>query len=182
MSVHGQTKRAKEIMTALCKVLCSLTRFRVFCDIAINEWKIFDSMRKNLPQPLSGADRGKLGIEEAHYKTGLGLISGVFFDLGAVLATFEAGCISAINDGFLRRALEKLTILMPHRHRYELNNDNGNGNGNDNDDNQCLEEIAACLHLISKLGSFTKMSAGKSKSKSKYKYKYKSENRFRDKR
>ena len=53
IEVHGHTTRAKEIMSALCRVLCGLTSFRAFCDIAINEWNIFDAMRKNLPQALS---------------------------------------------------------------------------------------------------------------------------------
>eukprot|EP00605_Chrysophyceae_sp_TOSAG23-4_P001687 GSChrysophyteH1.ASY1.ANO1.1853.1 assembled CDS len=182
--VFGDSSRTTKVLTALCDFLVALLRNDGrLTDKAITQWELFKSMRENLPLPLSGI--GDDGISEPRYREGLGRLPASFFDLASALCVGDAGKLLALNEGFLRRALENIVLLMPHREKGKDAHKKAAGptvlthcisqrSVNTHPIEQAKQEIAdniedavfyarkiaACMTLVAELGTFSSMAAG----------------------
>lgn len=144
----------KELLADSCKLLLKFTTTQAGVDNAVN-WKCIASLRIYLPSPLSGI--GELGNDEPAYKLGLEMIPADYFFLCANLCQIEQGKSNMLLDGFLRRALDKLSILC-----LLLENKNilkswstieMNGKPLPNP-SQTRIDCTSCLKLISKMANF----------------------------
>jgi len=149
-------------MDQLMLFLCQLTEIKAGADAACIQWELVDSLRVHLPHPLSGV--GDLGVEEERYKIGLGLLPPSYFELCAQLTKNNEGKIRLLLDGFLRRSLDKLTLLYS-----TLNSQNyfftwkSTSSASDMDSYEpsvIRKDIAACLKFIAKLANFHNSKAG----------------------
>jgi hypothetical protein len=98
----------KELLADACKLLLKFTATQIGVDNAVN-WKCVSSLRSHLPAPLSGI--GELGNDEPAYKLGLEMLPADYFFVCANLCQIEQGRSNMLLDGFLRRALDKISIL-----------------------------------------------------------------------
>jgi hypothetical protein len=153
---HGKTERMFEILNELCSLLSRLTVPRIGTYTAINDWKIVDALKVNLPAPLSSV--GELGVRDILYQTGLGALPASYFIICANLCQMEVFKVIALNEGFLRRALEKVTLLAPiledstefnQRVEASRRGDNCPVSGRRTDVCACLQLIAACANYQS---------------------------------
>lgn len=80
-------------------------------DTAFNVWEITSALRVHLPAPLSGMPFQSPDNEL--YRQGLGRLSTSYFKVCANLGQIQKGRIALMTEGYLRRAIEKLTILQP---------------------------------------------------------------------
>jgi len=171
--VFGSTPRAQAILTALCDFLTVvLGRSRHVVDLAITQWKIFAALRDNLPMPLSTIDIN--AIDSSEFLSGLYMIPASFFTLVSTMCQYDVGRALAINDGILKRALEIVTVLMPHRARGATKagglpkrppklegRDLNSIDVEENDDGtKFAKKIASCLSLIAELGTFADSGSG----------------------
>jgi len=171
--VFGSTPRAQVILTALCDFLTVvLQKSRHVVDLAITQWNIFAALRDNLPVPLS--DISINAIDSIEFKSGLYMIPASYFNLVSMMCQYDAGKALALNEGILKRALEIVIVLMPHRARGATKaaglpmrppllegRDLKSIDMNENDDGtKFAKKIAACLSLIANLGTFAASGSG----------------------
>jgi hypothetical protein len=100
-----------EILDEMCKLLDMLTIPKEGAHTAIHDWKIVDALRVHLPGPLSGV--GRLGVRDILYVNGIGALPASYFNVCTNLSQMDTFKITALNDGFLRRALEKVMLVSP---------------------------------------------------------------------
>jgi hypothetical protein len=111
ITIYGKTERMLEIFDEICKLLDMLTIPKEGAHMAIHDWKIVEALRVHLPSPLSGV--GVLGVKDILYVTGIGALPASFFNVCTNLSQMDTFKIIALNDGFLRRALEKVMLVAP---------------------------------------------------------------------
>ena len=100
-----------QVLESCCAVLEEVSGSEVGAAAVSAKWGSGDALKEHLPPPLSGV--GELGIEEENYIIGLKRMSPSLFRLLANLGLTDRGLADCLSDGFLRRALDKFSILYP---------------------------------------------------------------------
>jgi hypothetical protein len=104
--------RIRQVLHVLCKLLAKLTSVSVGVDEGIRSWKIIATLRLHLPPTLAAADP-RVTVGTIEFETGIGMLSEYYYDVLANLCIINVGRTSVLEDGFLRRALETIRILLP---------------------------------------------------------------------
>ena len=109
----GVTEKMRTFLDSMCTVLICMTGSQSVAADAMLHWGLIAALTEHLPPPLSGlAGEPGYKIRELSYQVGLGYLPASYFDVMTSLCKLERGKIEALNGGFLRRALDKVTILQ----------------------------------------------------------------------
>jgi hypothetical protein len=175
--VHKRSAAVVEIFSLACDFLCQVCATLEAATIAIQEWKIFDSLRIYLPTPLSGilpleeseantfahypsldsAEsaaqleylRRKAQIEE--YKVGLMDLPVSFFTLLANLCKIGEGKALTFSEGYVRRTLDRLSILNA---KFIKNSARYTRNKHSEEWRKVSAQINSCLYLITHAANY----------------------------
>lgn len=104
--------RTREVLHVMCRLLAKLTSVPLGVDEGIRVWKIVPALRQHLPPTLAAADPS-VTVGTIQFETGMGMLSEYYYDVLANLCIINQGRTSVLQDGFLRRALETIRILLP---------------------------------------------------------------------
>ena len=110
-NVYGKAAKTFDILESLCSLLTRLTVPLPGADSAINSWGVLAALRVHMPNPISGMP--SQAIDDDLYRQGLGRLSASYFELCSNLCQTDQGREAMLTDGYLRRAMEKLTIIQP---------------------------------------------------------------------
>jgi len=164
----------------LCSILVNITTPIAITAEAVTNWKIVAALREHLPPPLTAI--GEKGADDELYARGLGQMPSSLFDLLTNLTRVDKGKMDCLSDGFLRRALDKFTLLFP---KLCIGGGGGRrsvvGSTNDEHEKEAAEvveeekevlnvgdlekhrqEASCCLALIAKCANFTNFMYGSS--------------------
>jgi len=162
IKIYGKTERMLEILDEICKLLDMLTIPKEGAHMAIHDWKIVDALRVHLPGPLSGV--GILGVKDILYVTGIGALPASFFSVCRNLSQMDTFKIIALNDGFLRRALEKVMLVAPLiKHNFSNNSvrsERSTDRGNSLSKSTHRVDIRTCLQFITMCANFQNENCG----------------------
>lgn len=155
--------------------MCCATSPKSGAYIAIHEWNILNAICIYLPTPLSGLiiDNSNSSINSSgsneEYKMSLEDLPASFFELCANLCQIEEGKAHCFADGYLRRALDKLSIIHVHfmdwwrkvsvvRKLSSINikaiNRQLNSTPTPVFSDDIRAKVLACLHLIAKVSGY----------------------------
>lgn len=121
--VHANSSTMIVIFDQMCQFLAKNTTEKDGAYTAVQEWAVFDALKVYLPAPLSGMMFEPYSQQNMEYKIGLMDLPASFFDLCCNLCLVDSGAAHCLSLGFLRRALDKLTLLS-NKHGYSTNDDN----------------------------------------------------------
>lgn len=145
--VHGVGPQTTDKLDRMCQLLCKLTVIPAGADAAINDWKVFDALIAHLPTPLSGV--GELGVFEENYMKGLGIMPCSMFDLCTNMVQQNDGKARCLVDGFLRRALDKFSILSSSSYNGTQKN------GPETQNSPFRKDLLSCCKLIARSANYT---------------------------
>ncbi len=100
-----------ELLEKCCAVIEVISSYASGAKVVSAEWHSGKAFSEHLPPPLSGV--GENGIYEENYKKGLMKMSPNLIRCLSNLCQTESGRGDCLSDGFLRRALDKFSILFP---------------------------------------------------------------------
>ncbi|KAJ1435089.1 hypothetical protein B484DRAFT_446296 [Ochromonadaceae sp. CCMP2298] len=173
--VHRRSAIVVDIFDRACTFLCLLTGTKEGGMVSIEEWKVFDKLRVYLPSPLSGilpleeskvvahdasiasmdslmqqaAEARRLRLDE--YRVGLMALPRSFFTLCAHLSLVDEGKAQCLKDGFLRRCMDRLSLL----NRQFIRNAAKYSRSSGSQEFQTLAaDLCACLHLVANCANF----------------------------
>lgn len=113
IETFGKNDIGYTILDNLCQFMASVTIPNALAGVAVRDWKIIEALRAHLPSPLAGI-AGEGGVEGENYKLGIGFLPASFFQVLANICQNDRGKGYVLADGFLRRTIEKVTILFPY--------------------------------------------------------------------
>ena len=148
--VMGQSPKANRVLDYLCQLLSKLVATSAGRFLAFKTWKLCDALLIHLPEPMCVP--GDVLDEAIHYKNGIRDLPSSLFDVMARLANTDQGTNICIADGYLRRALDKITLIKNH---LESESEMEQvavaiAKGKPFPKNQLREDFASSLRLVSK--------------------------------
>lgn len=175
--VHKKSDAVVNIFNRACGFLCQVTETVEASTMAIQEWKMFDSLRIYLPTPLSGIlpleevelssflhntsldsletdaqreyTRRRTALEE--YKVSLMQLPVSFFTLCANLCNVDEGKCLCFSEGYVRRTLDRINILnskfIKHCAKFAKNK-------NSEEWLQFSENVCGCLKFITNAANY----------------------------
>ena len=150
VSTLGNSPASREILNVLCAFFWNWSNQQSSLTLQyING--IFSRLENNLPRPLAAV--GDPDINDPRYIEGLGYLPVSFLHLVTTLNQLDQGALHTLNFGFLRRALEKLRLLV-------LKGVLTDANISVEERDEHRHHAAGCLRLIASVGTFSKEKGG----------------------
>lgn len=110
--IMGNSPKAIRVLNFICHLLAKLVATSAGRFLAFKTWKLCDVLLVHLPEPLCVP--GEVLEEAILYKNGIRDLPSSLFDVMTRLCQSDQGVNICIADGFLRRALDKLTLIKGH--------------------------------------------------------------------
>jgi hypothetical protein len=148
--VMGNSPKATRVLDYICQLLSKLVATSAGRFLAFKTWKLCDVLLLHLPEPMCVA--GDVLEEAIEYKNGIRDLPSSLFDVMTRLCQTDQGINICIADGFLRRALDKMTLIKNHlESEGELEQVSiAIAKGKPFPKNQLRADFASSLQLISK--------------------------------
>lgn len=109
--VHGGSAIFPKLFDGMCTFLARLLTSRIIVESALTQWKLLEALRAHLPHPLTAL--GEKGADDEAFRAGLGMLPSSFFDVCTAICVLDRGKGACLVDGFLRRSIEKVLLLLP---------------------------------------------------------------------
>jgi len=110
--VMGNSPKATRVLDHVCHLLSKLVATSAGRFQAFKAWKLCDALLIHLPEPMCVP--GDVLEEAILYKNGIRDLPSSLFNVMARLCQTDQGINICIADGFLRRALDKITLIKSH--------------------------------------------------------------------
>ena len=148
--VMGNSPKALRVLDFICQLLSKLVATSAGRFLAFKTWKLCEVLLLHLPEPMCVP--GDVLDEAILYKNGIRDLPSSVFDVMTRLCQTDQGINICIADGFLRRALDKMTLIKNHLEAEEDMQQVAIAieKGKPLPVNQLRADFAACLQLISK--------------------------------
>lgn len=111
-NVHGKGDEMLLLLDLLCKKLAKITVPVQIAVEAVVDWGVIECLKPHLPSPLSTVGVA-LDAHDPLFVRGLGRLPASYLQVCANLSQGDDGKNFVVADGFLRRALEIATFLVP---------------------------------------------------------------------
>ena len=110
--VMGNSPKATRVLDHICQLLSKLVATSAGRFQAFKSWRLCDALLIHLPEPMCVP--GGVLDEAIVYKNGIRDLPSSMFDVMHRLCQTDQGINICIADGFLRRALDKVTLIKNH--------------------------------------------------------------------
>lgn len=160
--VMGTSPKATRVLDHICHLLAKLVATSAGRFLAFKTWKLCDVLLLHLPEPMCVP--GDVLNEAIVYKNGIRDLPSSLLDVMTRLCQTDQGINICIADGFLRRALDKVTLIKNHLETEEemVQVAMAIEKGKPFPPNQLRTDMAASLQLISKVSNNTHPKHGSS--------------------